>query len=200
MAEHENSIGASDDWHTPPEIFTAIGLRFDLDPCAPIDQTHYFVPVGKIYTKADDGLTKPWDGLVFMNPPFGGRRGHIPWLKNFFAHANGIAIARVYTSSDWFHDWVVPHAETLCFPRGKTKFVRPDGSIGTAPGHGIVLIGMGDVANAALRQSGLGFFVGVSRAVCADTGLPSIKQRISSSFAPSERRYVGARIFYGVVP
>ena len=123
MAEHENPIGASDDWHTPPEIFTAIRLRFDLDPCAPIDQTYYFVPADKIYTKADDGLTQPWDGLVFINPPFGGRRGHVPWLKKFFAHANGIAIARAYTSSDWFHDYVVPNAETLCSPRGNNLYM-----------------------------------------------------------------------------
>ena len=27
-----------------------------------------------------------------------------------------------------------PRAELLLFPRGKTKFVRPDGSIGKAPG------------------------------------------------------------------
>jgi DNA N-6-adenine-methyltransferase (Dam) len=165
MAEHENSIGASDDWHSPPEIFRPLGLRFDLDPCAPIDRTHYFVPADNIYTKNDDGLIQPWHGLVFMNPPFGGgsdrcvRRGHVPWLRKFLDHANGIAIVRAYTSSDWFHDYVVPHAETLLFPRGKTKFIRPDGTIGTAPGHGIVLVGMGEVANIALMRSGLGLCI-----------------------------------------
>jgi hypothetical protein len=71
----------------------------------------------------------------------------VSWLKKFFAHANGIAIARAYTCSDCFHDFVVPHAQTLLFPRGKTKFIRPDGTIGTAPGHGIVLVSMGAVAN-----------------------------------------------------
>ena len=96
---------------------------------------------------------------VFVNPPFGGRRGHVPWLKKFFDHGNGILICRAYTSSDWFHDYVVPNAETLLFPRGKTKFIRPDGSIGTAPGHGIVLVGMGEVANTALMQSGLGLCI-----------------------------------------
>jgi hypothetical protein len=35
MAEHEPCIGQSDDWHTPPEIFEQLGLRFDLAPCAP---------------------------------------------------------------------------------------------------------------------------------------------------------------------
>lgn len=35
MAEHENCIGESDDWYTPPSIFEALGLTFDLDPCSP---------------------------------------------------------------------------------------------------------------------------------------------------------------------
>jgi hypothetical protein len=157
MAEHEPSIGATDDWYTPPPIFAALGLRFALDPCSP--GPDHWVPADRIYTKANNGLVQPWQGLVFMNPPFGSRRGHVPWLKKFFAHGNGVAIARAYTSSDWFHDYVVPHAETMLFPRGKTKFYRPDGTVGMAPGHGVILIGMGEVANAALARSGLGWFV-----------------------------------------
>ena len=156
MAEHENSIGASDDWYTPPALFDALGLTFDLDPCSP--GPGHWVPARAIYTKADDGLSQPRAGCVFMNPPFGGRHGHVPWLQKFLAHGNGVAIVRAYTSAGWFHDLAV-HAETMLFPRGKTKFIRPDGTIGTAPGHGIVLLGMGRAANEALRRSGLGLFV-----------------------------------------
>lgn len=157
MAEHEPCIGQSDDWYTPPEIFAALGLTFDLDPCSP--GPGHWVPAINIYTKEDDGLSREWFGLVFMNPPFGGRNGHVPWLLKFLDHANGIAIVRAYTSSAWFHDHVAPRAETLLFPRGKTKFIRPDLSVGRAPGHGVVLIGMGDRANEALQNSGLGLWV-----------------------------------------
>jgi len=128
MAEHEPSIGASDDWWTPPEIFRALDLVFDLDSCSPGPE--HWVPAKKIYTKANDRLHQPWRGLVFMNPPFGGRNGHVPWLVKFLDHANGIAVVRSYTSSGWFHQHVVPRAELLCFPQGKTKFIRPDGSVG----------------------------------------------------------------------
>ena len=157
MGEHEPSIGASDDWYTPREIFDALGLTFDLDPCSP--GAGHWVPARKVYTMADDGLAQPWEGRVFMNPPFGGRNGHVPWLAKFLDHANGIAIVRAYTSSAWFHDYIKPRAETLLFPRGKTKFIRPDGSIGKSPGHGVVLIGMGETCNRALERSGLGLFV-----------------------------------------
>jgi hypothetical protein len=90
-----------------------------------------------------------------MNPPFGTRNGHVPWLRKFLSHANGIAIVRAYTSSGWFHDWAV-RAETILFPRGKTKFIRPDGAVGKSPGHGVVFLGMGDQAWKALHGSGLG--------------------------------------------
>jgi hypothetical protein len=50
------------------------------------------------------------------------------------------------------------------FPRGKTKFIRPNFSVGRSPGHGVVLLGVGEVANDALRNSGLGFLVGAGGA------------------------------------
>jgi hypothetical protein len=157
MAEHEPSIGATSEWFTPREIFEALNLTFDLDPCSP--GRDHWVPARQVYTETDDGLRREWHGLVFMNPPFGGRNGHVPWLKKFFDHANGIAIVRAYTSSAWWHEWVVPHAQTLLFPRGKTKFIRPDGTVGGSPGHGIVLLGMAGTANRALKRSGLGQFI-----------------------------------------
>lgn len=153
--EHETCISATDEWYTPREIFVALGERFDLDPCSP--GVGHWVPAASIYTAADDGLRQPWEGYVFMNPPFGGRNGHVPWLRKFIEHRNGIAIVRAYTSAAWFHDWV-PRADLILFPRGKTKFVRPDGTIGKAPGAGVVLIGCGYRAEAALRKSRLGIY------------------------------------------
>lgn len=160
MAEHEPSIGQSDDWYTPREIFVALRLMFDLDPCSP--GLNHWVPARQVYTKEDDGMQKPWHGLVFMNPPFGGRYGHLPWLSKFLDHGNGIAIVRAYTSSSWWHDYM-PRAEAILFPKGKTKFVRPDGSIGKAPGHGVAIVAMGEQARAALAGSRLGMIWEISR-------------------------------------
>jgi hypothetical protein len=171
MAEHESSIGNSDDWFTPPEIFAALKLKFDLDPCSPCRR--HWVPARKVFTKRDDGLRQRWRGLVFMNPPFGGREGHVPWLEKFLDHGNGIAIVRAYTSAGWFHD-LIPRAESLLFPRGKTQFIRgtrmrsetangvkfhAKGSRGKSPGHGVVFIGMGARANRALKACGLGIYI-----------------------------------------
>jgi hypothetical protein len=119
------------------------------------------VPPHTIYTRADDGLAQSWFGRVFVNPPFGGRHGHLPWLKRFLEPRDGIAIVRAYTSAAWFHDLAL-RAETMLFPRGKTKFIRPDGTIGSQPGHGVALLGMGGRCNRALQASQLGFVVRLS--------------------------------------
>ena len=170
MAEHEPCIGASDEWYTPPEILAAIGETYDLDPCAPSQgRAYYSVRAAKEYTIDEDGLAQPWEGFVFMNPPFGGRNGHLPWLRKFLAHGNGIAVVRAYTSAAWFHDYAV-RAHCMCFPRGKTKFVRPDGTIGKAPGHGVVLLGMGNRAVAALERSGLGLCLRLTHQTSATVG------------------------------
>ena len=102
-------------------------------------------------------MSKPWCGFIFMNPPFGGRNDHVPWLERFIKHGNGIGIVRAYTSSGWFHDHM-EKVDLLLFPRGKTKFVRPNGTIGKAPGHGIVFIGMGLIACCVLKSCDLGLY------------------------------------------
>ena len=146
----------TDEWYTPPELFDAIGMRFGLDPCSP--GPHHWVPADRVLTKADDGLSQPWSGSVFLNPPFGARHGQVPWLQRFLSHGNGIAVVRAYTSADWFHDLAV-QADAMMFPRGKTRFVRPDGTRGECPSTGIVLLAMGHDARQHLRGSKLGMFV-----------------------------------------
>jgi hypothetical protein len=156
------TLGKSDEWRTPKSVFDALKLAFDLDPCWPISGP-CFVPAQRHYTIHDNGLMQPWHGLVWLNPPFGGRRGHVPWLKKFFAHGSGVALVNALTSADWFHGVVAPNAQVLCFPNGKTKFVKPDGSVGAEPANGIVLLGVGDAANDALLRSELGFCVRIVR-------------------------------------
>ncbi len=159
MSELKQGIGDTDEWYTPLFIFDALGVVFDLDPCSAGRNGEDHVPSTFKFVKADDGLHQEWgDDFVFMNPPFGGRNGHVPWLKKFLDHGNGIAIVRAYTSAGWFHDYAVK-ADSMVFPRGKTKFLRPDGSVGASPSSGIVLLGMGSKATQALSRSGLGWYV-----------------------------------------
>jgi DNA N-6-adenine-methyltransferase (Dam) len=159
---HEPTTGATSEWLTPKYIFDAIGLTFDLDPAHPgLGTPHCVVPVRRVFTVEDDGRRQEWSGgLAWMNPPYSEKRLAVaPWLKRFFEHRNGIALVPARTSCDWFHKFIVPLAETIVFVNGKIKFVLRDGSIGKQPGFGNILIGMGPIANAALKRSGLGLFV-----------------------------------------
>jgi hypothetical protein len=64
---HESTINESFEWYTPPVIFEAMGLEFDLDPCSP-GAGLSFVPAKKHYTIDDDGLTSPWSAHVWLKP------------------------------------------------------------------------------------------------------------------------------------
>lgn len=150
MAEWEQNRGATDEWYTPQSVFDALGTSFDLDPCS--QESCSWVPARRRYTVRDDGLAQPWDGFVWMNPPYGGRNGVVPWLERFIAHGNGIAIVRAYTSAGWFHEWAT-RADLWLFPKGKTKFVRADGTVGKAPGHGVVLLACGQQGSVALMYA-----------------------------------------------
>lgn len=151
---HE-TIGKSDEWYTPPIYFEMMNTFFDLDPCSP--GLNHWVPTNKVYTKKDNGLIKKWEGFVFMNPPFGGRNGITPWLDKFFNHGNGIGVAPARTSCGWFQKYMVK-SDILLFPEGKTKFWKPDGSIGKSPSTGVVLFGSGKQSVDVLSESEIGLF------------------------------------------
>jgi hypothetical protein len=183
MAEHEFSIGETSEWFTPQSIFDGLHnadgtpLIFDLDPAHPgRDNPYCCVPALTLFTKTDDGLRQPWRGLVWLNPPFGARRGQVPWLEKFFEHGHGIALCAARTSSDWWHQLIFPRSELLLFPDGKTKFIRADGSVGKEPGTGIVLIGAGAIGCNALRRSGLGACVSVDRTAALSIRARSLAQ------------------------
>jgi len=130
--------GKSDEWYTPPNVFAAMGCRFDLD-VAPARHGGSHVPADDIL--AGDGLTEPWAGFVWMNPPFGGRNGIEPWLARFFDHGDGVALAPDRTSAPWFWSaW--ERADRILFTR-KIRFLRPDGTEGVSPSNGTALFAAG---------------------------------------------------------
>lgn len=98
-----------------------------------------------------DGLSEPWEGFVWMNPPFGGRNGIEPWLTRFFEHGDGIALTPDRTSAPWFWSaWA--RADLALFTR-KIRFLRPDGSEGVSPSNGTALMAVGERGCAALRRA-----------------------------------------------
>jgi len=111
----------ADERYTPRWIFDTLNLQFDLDPCAPVGGIPY-APVKKYYTEADDGLTKKWNGRVWLNPPFSKPK---LFMEKFIDNANGVALVRL-SQSQWAKDlW--NKADAIVFNDKTLKFIRPDG-------------------------------------------------------------------------
>lgn len=155
---HESPRIESIEWFTPPEIFDALGLRFDLDPCSP-GSGKSFVSADRHYTIDDDGLASPWlpGETVWVNPPYG--TATQAWMRRLADHGNGIALVFARTDVRWFQD-VGATADLICFVSGRIKFYRGNATdLPGTPGAGSMLMAYGDKAAAALRTSNLGVLV-----------------------------------------
>lgn len=71
------------EWYTPDWLLDHLyaangGLSFDLDPCSPCKGLNAPVKACTHFTKEDDGLSQPWLGRVFLNPPYSDLK---EWVK-----------------------------------------------------------------------------------------------------------------------
>lgn len=153
MKSHQQTIGNTDEWLTPPAILDALG-SFDLDPCSPINRPWWTAKV--CLTELDDWLRADWFGRVWLNPPFN-RRQHPEWMKKMAEHGNGIMLIPAATETKAFDDFVWKRADAVCFVKGRPHFHFVDGS--RAPfncGTAIALVAYGPRNAAILSNSGLG--------------------------------------------
>jgi hypothetical protein len=98
---------------------------FDLDPAAGCEPT----PIAEErYTPEDDGLAQPWFGTVWLNPPFDNKARWYRKLYDEFRNGDVdcvVAVARVDTSTDWFHDTFVT-ADVIGFLDGRDWYIGGD--------------------------------------------------------------------------
>lgn len=138
----------NDEYYTPKFIFDGLGLLFDLDVAAPEIDTH--VPAIKKYTQKDDGLQQPWNGLIWMNPPFSKTE---PWADRFMQHGNGIAL--LPTSKAKWYSRIWHTVDGIVLLPSRFKFERLDG-IRSDIYMPTVLVAMGEISYQALIESNLG--------------------------------------------
>lgn len=113
-------------WQTPASLLSlllqAVGRsEFDLDPCSP--RADGPVPACTHWTEADDGLSREWYGLVFVNPPYG--RALPAWLAKCASQGKGnttvVGLVPSRTDTRWWHDNVVGLGDVLML-KGRLKF------------------------------------------------------------------------------
>lgn len=159
MALHEQSVGATDEWYTPPRIFNAMQNSFDMDVASPGQKVTPWIPAHAFLTY--DSLVRPWQGFVWMNPPFGGRNAIAGWLAKFVDHGNGVALTPDRTSAPWWQRFA-PKMDAILFVNGKIKFIGADGKPGRSPAQGTTLMALGPRGRDSLlraQANGLGFLM-----------------------------------------
>ena len=115
---------ATVNWSTPQKFFDQYNQKyqFTLDVCALPENAK--CPV--YFTPDDDGLKQTWEGVVWMNPPYG---REIPkWIEKAFQEANctkttvvSLLPARVDTR--WFHNHIYNNCGVeIEFIKGRLKF------------------------------------------------------------------------------
>jgi len=114
----------SDDYYTPRWIFDAAGLLFDMDVAAPVDPTYRTCPARRYLTPLEDGLSQPWEGLVWMNPPYSAAKSSV---ERFVAHRCGLALV-LPTRSPWVGP-LLRSADAVALLN--VAFLRPGRELGT---------------------------------------------------------------------
>ena len=111
----------TDQWSTPQEYFDDISKEFTFttDVCASAENAkvlHYF-------TRADNGLIQDWNGVCWMNPPYGRVIGK--WVKKAYESSMGgatvVGLLPARTDTKWFHEYIYGKSE-IRFIKGRLRF------------------------------------------------------------------------------
>ena len=141
----------NDRWLTPLDIIAALG-EFDLDPCAA--PGHPTATTRWTPEEVGDGLSMPWFGRVWLNPPYG--REQRPWMERLAHHGKGTALIPVATGTKLWQEVIFPHAAGIFWYRHRVTFLHPHaekGGMVSPQASALVAFGGGDAA--ALQRSTL---------------------------------------------
>ena len=124
---HAGNSSTHQAWETPAELLQALSLvfkQFDLDPCASRkSRSHVHARVN--FTHDDDGLTLPWHGVVFVNPPYGRTLGL--WVAKARLEVEEgrartvVALLPARPDTAYWHEHVAGRA-VVYFLRGRLRF------------------------------------------------------------------------------
>ena len=139
------------EWYTPAEFIEAardVMGGIDLDP-ASCEVAQATVKADRFFSKEQDGLAQPWQGRVWLNPPF--ETGAVDlFVAKLLADYQAGAVQQVViltnnaTETAWFND-LANTARIVCFPRGRISFYSPVyGSKNQTPWQGQALTYLGD--------------------------------------------------------
>lgn len=122
----------SDEWATPIELVRqlrrGVGGEFDLDAASGCEPS----PIAKNrYTEAENGLSQPWFGKTYCNPPYSGMEDWAEKAATEAADPAGpelvVMLIPARTSTQWFHNHIL-QADYLCLIERRLKFYGAENS------------------------------------------------------------------------
>jgi ParB family chromosome partitioning protein len=137
------------EWYTPPEYIEAARQvlgGIDLDP-ASSRIAQETVRARKFYTAEDDGLSKPWTGRVWLNPPYSVELVEA-FTSKLCAHYEAkdvtaaILLSNNASETQWFQK-TVRLASALCLPLGRVRFLDDEGNPSGSPLQGQAVVYFG---------------------------------------------------------
>ncbi len=152
MRNFNTNTENKEEWLTPPELIAALG-EFDLDPCAPLPNRRPWPMAKQHYDKTMDGLSQPWFGRVWCNPPYG--RTTFVWLNRLATHGNGIALIFARTETHGFHAEIWEKADAVFFFEGRLRFYQITGKQGGTANAPSCLIAYGRNNVNKIKQANL---------------------------------------------
>lgn len=113
----------TDLYETPQDFFDHLDaeFHFDLDVCALPKNAK----CKRYYTPEMDGLSQPWEGVCWCNPPYGREIG--AWVRKVRLASDAgntvVMLLPARTDTRWFHDYIYGAYRTeIRFVRGRLKF------------------------------------------------------------------------------
>ena len=159
---HVSHNSGDNEWYTPAPFIKAAreamgGIDVDPASCPLANET---VEAAKYYTAEDDGLTRPWVGRVWLNPPYAQ-----PLIRQFCEglvkryQEGEVRAACVLVNNGTETAWgqaLLSCAAAVCFPKSRVKFYSPGGAK-SSPLQGQLVAYFGDDADRFARAfEGLG--------------------------------------------
>ena len=141
-AGHVSQSSGENEWYTPPdyiELARKVMGCIDLDP-ASSKLAQKNVQASAFYTIDVDGLSKPWHGNVWLNPPYskdciGKFASKLRESVESKSVQQAVMLVNNATDTAWFQD-VVTAASALCFTKGRISFIDKNGKPSNKPLQG----------------------------------------------------------------